>query len=633
MEEKKKKVPKWLAAIGALTASVTLLTVSGLNREGIDKKHYPSRAPDGYCTILVYMDGSDLESDCGAATADLAEMEDAMQQAGIPPDTLRVVVEAGGAARWEYKAMQGKEYGRFCLTGEGVTDEENMEKRNMGRADTLADFINYGTESYPAEHYGLVLWNHGAGPIAGFGSDSNFESSSMSLAAIQSAFEQSDKKEPFEFVSLDACLMGNLELVSVLQNKTEYLIASEELEPQNGYDYAWMKVIAEEKKKNSDTIGRAVGEEMLATYEASYVEKEYQLTLSLIDVEAYEEFHEAFHETARHVLANADEAFYRELGEKRNQCQGFGDRQNGTCAEIVDVGDFLKTATELTGNLAALELLDSQLQHLVLSKVTKGYPREPSGLSIYLPSGANEWLPDDMSVYETVPFCKCYEELLQSYQEYLSKENHWEWRTPTRKEEEIRLDMDSAVMEEITAAYLTVFVRGTEHAPAYLLSTDSDVTFDRGGFIHAVPEETYWGLKGEALCLIEILNTGDCTEYLAPVLYNGELCQLYLGFDEENPDGVIRQLAPAGVEKKQYQLEEGDTIVPLYPLAEENEESEFIYDNCYDKSYYMGQTIVMESLAEGDAIPEKISVKKENCSFGFLLQDTRQKLFYTDSTK
>lgn len=629
-EEKNRKVPKWLAVMGTLTASVTVLTVAGLNWKGIEKKHYQPKAPESYCTVLVYMDGSDLESDYEAATADLMEMEQAISDAGISADTLHVVVEAGGSKEWSHLAMQDKEYGRFCLTGDGIIDEESMEPRDMGRSDTLADFINYGTESYPAGHYGLVLWNHGAGQIEGFGSDSNFESSSMPLAAIKNAFEQSDQKEPFSFVSLDACLMGNVELISALEDKTEYLIASEELEPQNGYDYAWLKVIAQEREQKSESMGRAVGEAMLSTYESSYEDNQYQITLSLIDVEAYEGFHDAFHEVADQVLADADESFYRELGEKRKNCQGFGNRANGMTAEIVDVSDFLQMAAELAGNLSACEQLEAQMQKLVLSKVTKGYAREPSGLSIYLPSGSNEWLLDDMAVYDTVPFCDRYQKLVQKYKDYLIKENHWEWRTPSRQEDAIRLDIDASVMKEITAAYLTVFSKETEDKPAYLLSTDSDVTYDRNGFLAAVPENTYWGLKGQVLCLIEVLHTGYGTDYLAPVLYNGKLCRMFLGFDEEHPDGVIRQIVPVGTEKKQYELKEGDTIVPLYPLTDDVSENEFDYNNCYDMSYYMGKTIVIENLAAGDAMPEQISIQKEKCSFGFLLQDAKQKLFYTD---
>lgn len=629
-ENNKKKVPKWLAVMGTLTASVTVLTVAGLNWIGVEKKHYPQRAPKGYCTVLVYMDGSDLECDYDAATADLQEMERAIQDAGMTSDTLHVVVEAGGSVKWSYPAMKDEKYGRFCLTGDGIIDKESMKPRDMGRPDTLADFINYGTESYPAEHYGLVLWNHGAGQIEGFGSDSNFYSSSMPLAKIKDAFEQSDRKKPFSFVSFDACLMGNLELVSVLKDKTDYLIASEELEPQNGYDYAWLKVIADEKTKESETIGRAVGEAMLSTYEASYENNQYQVTLSLIDVRAYKEFHDAFHEVAGQVLADADETFYRKLGKKRKKCQGFGNRADGITAEIVDVYDFLQMAAKLAGNLSAFEQLKVQMQKLVAAKVTKGYAREPSGLSIYLPSGSNEWILDDMAVYGTITFCKRYKKLVQNYKEYLVKEKHWEWRNPTMQEDEIRLDIDSGVMKEITAAYLTVFSKETKDKPAYLLSTDSDVSYDKSGFLKAKREKYYWGLKKQVLCLIEVFNTDSGTDYLAPVLYNGELCRMFIGFNKEHSDGVIRQIVPVGTEKKQYELKEGDTIVPLYPLAQENSESEFNYNNCYEKSYYMGETIVIENLAAGDAEPEKISIQKEDCSFGFFLQDTKQKLSYTD---
>lgn len=630
-QEKRKgkgKRPVWLGVIGVLTAGVVLAATSGMNREGVQIRSYPQLAPETYCTVLVYMDGSDLERDYGAAAEDLREMEEAIRDAGMDSETLNVVVEAGGAGEWQYDAMRGTEYGRFCLSEKGVKDKEELEVRNMSRADTLADFINYGIQSYPAEHYGLVLWNHGAGQIEGFGSDDNFDSASMSLESIKEALEASDRKESFDFISLDACLMGNLEIVSVLEGKADYIIASEELEPQNGYDYAWLEVIGREEREQSPRIGRAVGEAMLASYEASYAENDYKVTLSLIDVGAYQDFHDVFHQMVETASGHAGEELYQGLGKLRRELQGFGNRQDNMTAEIVDVMDLLEAMAELEGDQTALEQIRHQIKKLVPKKVTKGYREEPSGLSIYLPSGANDWLQDDMEIYNNLSFCKSYQKLLDGYRDYLVKENHMEWRTPSRDRDGIRMKVDTEWIEEISGAYLTVFYDAGGGLPC-LLSTDSDVRLDRGGFLKATPQDTYWGLKGQVLCLIETLNTEQYTEYLAPILYNDELCTLFIGFDEDNPGGVIQSVTPVGVRKKEYELKEGDTIVPLYPLADPVESGEHVYDN----SYYMGEKFSIESLENGDAMLEQISVDRRTCSFGFMIQDTKQKLYYTDTAE
>lgn len=624
-EKKKWKKPVWLGLIGVLTAGAVMVTTSGLKREGVRISEYPALAPKAYCTVLVYMDGSDLESDYGAATEDLKEMEQAVEDAGMASDTLQIVVEAGGATAWQYDAMKDKEYGRFCLTKEGVGREQELEARNMGSADTLADFINYGIQSYPAEHYGLVLWNHGAGQIEGFGSDSNFESASLPLAEIKQAMEASAMKQPFDFVSLDACLMGNLELVSVLQEKTDYLIASEELEPQNGYDYGWLETVAKEREDESGPLGRAVGEVMLSSYGSSYAENEYKLTLSLIDMGAYDEFHEIFHQVLANTLEHTNEGFYDELGQMRRELQGFGNRQEGMAAEIVDVMDLADAMGKLGGNETLCRQLWQKFQELVPEKITKGYQEEPSGLSIYLPSGANDWLQDDMAVYDGIAFCELYQEFLHGYRDYLVRENKMEWRSPSREKNAIRLDIEPDQIEKIAGAYLTVFCK-SEEGEAYLLSTDSDVAINRNGFLKATPEDTYWGMKGQVLCLIERTNTDQYTEYCAPVLYNDELCTIQIGFDEEHPDGVIQTVVPVSVSKKEYELKEGDVIVPLYPLRDKVENKERVFLD----SYYMGETFRIESREQGDDMLEQIAVDTKQCSFGFLIQDTKQNTYYMD---
>lgn len=624
-EKKKRRKPLWIGVLGVLAAGAVITTTNGLQREGVKVQQYTELASKAYCTVLVYMDGSDLESDYGAAAEDLKEMEQAVHDAEMDGETLRVVVEAGGASQWQYETMQDKKYGRFCISQEGIQQEKELEIRNMGSADTLADFINYGVQSYPAEHYGLVLWNHGAGQIEGFGRDNNFEAASLPLESIKDAMEASVMKTPFDFISLDACLMGNLELVSLLRDRADYLIASEELEPQNGYDYDWLRAIGKERKESSGSLGKVVGEAMLSSYEVSNADNDYKLTLSLINVDAYDAFHDTFHQVIENVLEQADEDLYRQLGQLRKKLQGFGSRQEGMAPEIVDLMDLMEVMGELQENQELYKLAEEQFMELVPEKYTKGYQEEPCGLSIYLPSGSNEWLQNDMAVYDEMTFCETYRELLRHYRDYLLQENNMEWRTPSINKKKIRLKVEADQVDDIAGAYLATFCQ-TEDGISYLLSTDSDVAINRKGFLEAIPVETYWGLQGQVLCLVEILNTEQYTEYHAPVLYNDELCMMIIGFEEDHPDGVICGVTPMKISKQEYEIQEGDHIVPLYPLEDTVEVKEKIYED----SYYMGETVMIKNMEAGDARLEQISVNQNSCSYGFMIQDTKQKLYYTD---
>lgn len=610
--------------ICTLAAGAALITVTGTIREGVRVEKYSQLADEAYCTVLVYMDGSDLESGYGAATDDLEEMENTIKDSGMAGDTLHVVVEAGGTSDWKCEEMRDSNYGRFIISENGISNVEKMEARNMGRSDTLADFINYGTQSYPAKHYGLVLWNHGAGQITGFGSDSNFEGASMSLEDIKNAIELSDMKEKFDFISLDACLMSSLELVSVLENKTHYLIASEELEPQNGYDYAWLETIGKEEKNNSDSIGENIGKAMLETYETSYSGNDYKLTLSLIDVDAYEKFHTAFHRFIESVLEKADESLYQKLGQKRISIQGFGNRQAQT-ADIVDAMDLLSVFSEITEERDLYYEVSERLQELVIDRVVKGYSREPGGISLYLPSGSNDWMNEDMEVYKEIGFCDSYQKLLVAYQKYLAQENQMEWRMPAKNGNEIKMQIDSNTIDNIAGAYQAVFCNMEKEGEVYLISTDSDVVIDMEGSLAADIQTQYWGLKGQVLCFIEVINTDDYTEYMAPVLYNNEICTMYIGFDEENPDGIIHSIVPIETTKCEYELKNGDVIVPLYPTEQlEDIDSEYL-DN-----YCKGNEIHIDSIEDGDGELELVTVNINNCLFGFMIQDTKQNIYYTD---
>ena len=142
---------------------------------------------------------------------------------------------------------------------------DEFELCNMGDPNTLADFVSWGVENYPAKRMGLVFWNHGGGSISGVCFDEMNDSDSLSLREIDSALnsvygQMSDK---FEFIGFDACLMSTLETANIIAPYARYMFASEETEPGGGWNYTdIMDFLAE----NPDASGAQLGEMQCKSY-------------------------------------------------------------------------------------------------------------------------------------------------------------------------------------------------------------------------------------------------------------------------------------------------------------------------------------------------------------------------------
>ena len=118
---------------------------------------------------------------------------------------------------------------------------ENIGETDAGRPEPLAEFGKWAVEKYPAEHYALVIWNHGAG-WAGVSSDDNTQHG-MDLPDVRWALEKicektkAQGKDKLDLVDFDACLMATLEVAYELKDTTDFLVASQETEPGAGMQY------------------------------------------------------------------------------------------------------------------------------------------------------------------------------------------------------------------------------------------------------------------------------------------------------------------------------------------------------------------------------------------------------------
>ncbi len=262
-------------------------------------------------TIGMYICGSDLESQSGSASLDILEV-----MAGGVPDNVRVMAMTGGASAWYpenisdaishladcvedpylgeyYKAVLDaaevyancigsvdmKKVQLFEISTGNIKHIETLPGQddgslNMGDPETLKLLFQKIQEKSPAGHYMIELWNHGGGPNGGAEVDElhlteDGYGDTLTMAEIKEAFNaiyEANSNNKLDLIGFDCCLMGSLEIASVLAPYADYMVASAEIEPAQGWYYKWINTVGTDYDGDGDTDAIDVGKAIVDYY-------------------------------------------------------------------------------------------------------------------------------------------------------------------------------------------------------------------------------------------------------------------------------------------------------------------------------------------------------------------------------
>ncbi|MBR5088163.1 MAG: hypothetical protein IK093_01905, partial [Ruminiclostridium sp.] len=185
-------------------------------------------------TIFVYLCGTDLESNGGAATNDVVQMQD-----GALGEDVKFVIQTGGTSQWRNDIFDSEKSERYVIHNGLSSLVYSDELKNMGDPNTLADFLSWGVKEYPADKMGVILWDHGGGSIYGLCQDEVQDEDTLYLSEINSAFSEVSRNmtDKFEFIGFDACIMETVEMANILASYSRYMYGSQEMMPGTGLDY------------------------------------------------------------------------------------------------------------------------------------------------------------------------------------------------------------------------------------------------------------------------------------------------------------------------------------------------------------------------------------------------------------
>lgn len=331
-------------------------------------------------TLMVYLCGSDLETEAGAASADLAEM-----MAHYPADgSLRVIVMPSGSKAWQ-SDIPAEETSIYELTGSGLTKLCNLPLQSMGDPDTLAALLDFGYAQSPAGRHALILWDHGAGPNFGLCFDELFPSENsmdgLTLQELSTALQSSPAaRNKLAWIGFDACLMSTLETACTVAPYAEYMIASQETEPSSGWNYDFLAYAA------SDASGAETGRRVIDGYFRSLSDSMAPLTLSCVSLRDIPAVSAELDQLFNNMHLSLDEHSYPDFAECRVLSKSPG-YSTGYEYDLVDLADLLQLYQE-EGLADCSSLLEQLDEAVVDSRSNMPYI---NGLSIYFPHyGAQE---------------------------------------------------------------------------------------------------------------------------------------------------------------------------------------------------------------------------------------------------
>ncbi len=376
-------------------------------------------------TIMVYLAGDNNLETYGVK--DLGEM-------GLVGSSDEVSIVA------QFDRMSDQVSRRYFITANQNIEDNcvaEMDEVNTGDPQALLDFIIWTCQSYPAERYGLVLWNHGSGwkdddiyrtaerrnvadritrgQVRGFTSGKSsrslfsttiehliddtveterailFDDSSADFldnielrSVLQKAVQQIG--QPIDLLGFDACLMNMLEVHYQVRELCHLVVGSQENEPGDGWPYdAILSHLMENPTMTPEDLGRVIVEAYVGFYRTHH--PGLSVTQSAVRLANLEAVAEALNSLAYALIDNlTDHGTLGLLFSALRAAQSFSDR------DYVDLTHFcqLLAKNDVDGEvgMAAQQVVDLLLGE-ASAVVAEGHHgsevTNAHGLSIYLP--------------------------------------------------------------------------------------------------------------------------------------------------------------------------------------------------------------------------------------------------------
>jgi len=323
-------------------------------------------------TMLVYV----------AADNDLAQWADSdlveMELYGSNQE-IRVVVQIDKPATGARRLLVGQG-SSYTLQEMGIIDMCSWE--------TLSDFLYWGINSFPAENYLVVLWDHGSGwtsmPRRSFGTDWS-SGNVLSVAngdfqrALATAYEFTGKR--IDLFAFDACLMQQIEVAFELREYARVALAPQSIMPLAGFRYDELLQVLH---TNPSTTPSTLAQSMINSTVNNYTGVQ-PIGLSAVDLSKMTQLKQYFALMANSLMQGTPSPSMNQLRNNVQTIPAVGCIPN-TADDFIDLGDYLTGLVQIYDTRDVEQLL----QCYNTAIISAGYWGDDfSGIT-----GLSVWFPD-----------------------------------------------------------------------------------------------------------------------------------------------------------------------------------------------------------------------------------------------
>lgn len=502
----------------------------------------------GKRTIMIYMIGSDLESQYAAASSDIEEIK----SSGLDFDKVNVLIYTGGTKKWINGEIPDDKNAIFKVTSSGLVKLEEYEKSSMTDPSNLTNFLNYGHDKFKSSKYSLILWDHGGGPIYGYGIDENYVGS-LTLAKLKQGLSNSKfNGKKLEMIGFDACLMSSIEVASVLSDYANYMLASQEVEPGFGWDYSFLSNVT--SKTSIVDMGMSIVDHYGKFYGSFNGVK--GITLSLLDLSKVDDVENKLNDLFKDVDDNLT-IDYSTVSRTRNSAKSFGKVSVNSSYDLVDLYDLVDKMPNKYSN--KIDSLQNVLNELVVYQTTD--LSSTYGVSIYFPYENKQYINEMITLYKGFGFANEYTNFITNFSSRLTGNKMSNWRlsdnVPVEKNNVVSVTVPNDVSENYSSASYVIFEKTNNnyYIPRFK-GTDVSVsgntfstTISKKGFVAVDDTDTVY------ITVMESEKGKDYVKYLIPSVLenwgesisdNFEMKSAYIEFvvDKDHPKGYISSVVP-----------------------------------------------------------------------------------------
>lgn len=282
---------------------------------------------------------------------------------------------------------------------------QDLGSVDMGDYQSLQDFIKWGVENFPAEHYFINVWDHGGGwhylhansrinnwrKIDSASNDISYDEITGHLISTEHLGQSMDYAanligHKVDLYGSDACLMAMAEVADQMSNSVSYFAGSQEVEPAAGWPYTELLSRWEATPNaTAEDVAKILTEEYVKSYQGGSSGTR-EVTFSAFDLSKLTALNQAVSDLGNNIktLSIADRQKFLTTAKT---IQTFADQDYG---DLIDLTKKLKEADiqglspDVISNVA-----NSAKQFVIANSTTTSY-QNATGLSIWIPT--SHWI-------------------------------------------------------------------------------------------------------------------------------------------------------------------------------------------------------------------------------------------------